>query len=50
MQALKVIEDVQSAYDDMIVTEVKMFEHFHKAKPITKTITIAIAKLVIVWQ
>ena len=32
IQALKTIEEVQSAYDDMIVTEVKMFEHFYKAE------------------
>lgn len=32
MLALKVIEEVQPAYDDMIVTEVKMFEHFYKAE------------------
>ena len=32
------------AYDDMIVTEVKMFEHFIRQKQITKIITIAIAK------
>ena len=31
-KALKVIEEVQTAYDDMIVTEVKMFEHFFKAE------------------
>ena len=29
-KALKVIDEVQNAYSDMIVTEVKKFEHFFK--------------------
>ena len=32
VKALQVIEEVQTSYDDMIVTEVKMFEHFFKAE------------------